>query len=242
MPQPNTIQQVASCLHMSRLGTYSNACGGDLQEALRLYRWNLKLASALHASLSLTEVILRNAIDKQLRLWNASQPKLGGGMHGAEWLMDPARPLNTLTASSRRSARQNATKARQARHPSHPRKNAQINHDDVLAQLTFGVFAKLLPTADQLADNFRARQVVWNQALINAFPASTNDPNGVIVEGRTTRLHSLRNRVAHMEPLLDVNVSARHHDMVRLVGSINPAVQGWFAGVSKVQEVGRERP
>lgn len=45
-----------------------------------------------------------------------------------------------------------------------------------------------------------------------------------------------------MEPLVGVNVVARHRDAVRLVGSINPDLQGWFAGVTRVREVARERP
>jgi len=45
-----------------------------------------------------------------------------------------------------------------------------------------------------------------------------------------------------MEPLLAVKVKARHRDAVRLVGSINPDLQGWFAGVSRVREVDRGRP
>lgn len=45
-----------------------------------------------------------------------------------------------------------------------------------------------------------------------------------------------------MEALLGFNATARHRDAVRLVGSINPDLQGWFDGVTRIREVARERP
>lgn len=226
MPQPQTTVLVSQSLHVSRFGTYSTAAGGDQDLALRLYRWNLDLASAFHSSLGLTEVFLRNAIDAQLRIWNAAQSKIGGGFHQPEWLLDPARPLNSMTTAARKTAMSNATKARAARPPWHPRKKAPINHDDVLAQLTFGVFARLLPTQDTNDKHYTGRKVLWSQGLVNAFPAAQNDPDGSTVSDRVARLHALRNRVAHMEPLLEVNATGRFRDMVRLIGTIDPELQG----------------
>ncbi|GAA1469341.1 hypothetical protein [Microbacterium thalassium] len=242
MPQSETTALIATSLHVSRFGTYATAAGGDMDLALRLYLWNVQLAGAFHSSLGLLEVILRNAIDAELRTWNAAQPKADGGTHAPEWLIDPARPLNSMTANARRTAEANAVRARAARPRSHPRKTAPITHDDILAQLTFGVFVRLLPAPDATDKHSRAREVLWSQALVNAFPGSRDDPDGLVVADRAARLHALRNRVAHMEPLLAVNATARHRDAVRLVGAINPALQGWFAGVSTVREVARARP
>ncbi|RIJ77005.1 hypothetical protein D1871_08505 [Nakamurella silvestris] len=242
MPQWSTTQHVVDCLHISRFGTYMSAAGQDVPKALQLYRWNLELASAFYTSLSLTEVVLRNAIDRELRVWNATQPNTSGGFHQADWLLDPARPLNSLTSKIRQTAMRHAAAARAARPATHPRKNAPISHDDLLAQLTFGVFVKLLPTADPTDKAHRAREVLWTGALASAFPGTPEDPDGVIAADRASRLHSLRNRVAHMEPLLQVNVRGRHRDMIRLVGSIRPEIQGWFSGTSRVMEVWRAKP
>jgi hypothetical protein len=242
MPQSSTANRIARGLHSARLSTYLAASGGDQAEALNLYRWNLRLAAALHTSLSLTEVLFRNAIDGQLRAWNSVQSRREGGQHSADWLLDPARPLNSLIEGAQRRATQNATAARAARPRSHPRKLAAICHDDVLAQLTFGVFVRLLPTDDLHDPRYRGRRVLWTEALTYAFPTSRNDPDGIVIESRATRLHALRNRVAHLEPLLDVNAQGRHRDMVRLIGCIDPALQGWFSGTSRTVEVARERP
>ena len=146
MPQSPTTELIARHLHVSRFGTYARAASGDMDLALRLYLWNLDLAAALHTCLSVTEVLLRNAMDAELRRWNATQVRREGGLFPEEWTLEPARPLNSLTTTARKRAWDNAVTARAARPRVHPRSFAPITHDDVLAQLTFGVFTRLLPT------------------------------------------------------------------------------------------------
>lgn len=81
--------------HITRLATYLAETGGDTSAALGLYRWNIDMAGALYEALALTEVFLRNAVDAQLRLWNASQPPHPnhGTTYNHEWVQTPARPL-----------------------------------------------------------------------------------------------------------------------------------------------------
>ncbi|MEU4321958.1 hypothetical protein AB0F85_17660 [Nocardia fluminea] len=227
-----------------RLATYSARCGNDPFLALELYKWNLHLSAAFQQVLAISEVALRNAIDQQLRTWNACQPHhtRTGATHGADWLIDPARPLNSLTRGSRKTATQHATEADGNRDSQHPRKGAVITHDDVLAQITFGVWPKLLPTPNASDASYRGRQVLWRDALRHAFPHAVNDPHGLVIADRASRLHGLRNRVSHMEPLLDVNITARHNDALRLLGAISPEVRDWCAGFSRVVEVRRKCP
>lgn len=71
---------------------------------------------------------------------------------------------------------------------------------------------------------------------------SRSDLGGHVTAHRAGTLLALRGGDAHVEPLLGVNATARHRDAVRLVGSINPDLQGWFAGVTRVREVARARP
>lgn len=243
MPQSSTTRLIVNSLHTARFGTYVHAAGGDSDLALRLYVWNLELASAFHTCLGVTEVLLRNAMDTQLRVWNAAQAAPPGAPpYPSEWLVSPARPLHSLTAAARQKAKRNAENARAARPPTHPRKRAAITHDDILAHLSFGTFARLLPTKNTRHSTYRARSMLWSQALVHAFPAAKNDPHGFIVADRVARLHALRNRVAHLEPLLSVNVTARHRDMIRLLGAIDPGLQGWFASLSPLRRVAASRP
>lgn len=41
-----------------------------------MYRWNLELSGAIHESLGVVEVVMRNLIDAQLRMWNRSSPPM----------------------------------------------------------------------------------------------------------------------------------------------------------------------
>lgn len=244
MPKRATIVAVNKHLHPVRLATYSRRCGNDPFQALELYKWNLQLSAAFQQVLAITEVALRNAIDDQLRTWNAAQPHHThvGGTHSTDWLLDPARPLNSMTRDSRRTAGKHALEADGSRETGHPRKGAAVTHDDILAQITFGVWPKLLPTPDPSDANYRARQVLWRQALRHGFPHNTNDPDGFILSARAGRLHGLRNRVSHMEPLLNVNIVARHNDALRLLGAISPEVRDWCSGLSRVVELRRRCP
>lgn len=244
MPKHATILAINKHLHPVRLSTYTSRCGNDPFLALELYKWNLQLSAAFQQVLAVTEVALRNAVDDQLRSWNAAQPHYShpGVTHSREWLLDAARPLHSLTSKSRSTAAKHATEADGNRDPAHPRKGAPVTHDDILAQITFGVWPKLLPTKDTTDAHYRGRRILWQQALRNAFPHSVNDPNGYIVADRARRLHALRNRVSHMEPLLGVNITARHNDALRLLAAISPEVRDWCAGMSTVIELRRKCP
>lgn len=82
-----------------------------------------------------------------------------------------------------------------------------------------------------------------DQALGNTFPnSSARDLDGYGAFGRADRLRSLRNRVAHAEPLLDVNPSHRLRDAGRLLASIDETLAGWVMGISRVAQVARQRP
>ena len=50
-----------------RLRPYLHTCEGDLSLALDLYAWNTRMAAACLPMLSQTEILLRNALDEQLK-------------------------------------------------------------------------------------------------------------------------------------------------------------------------------
>lgn len=256
MIQRSSLLELKDSLHSARLATYLDACHNDTLKALALYRWNLQLASAFQEVLSITEIVLRNGLDAALRTWNAQpaqqhlvhqhppQTPGTGVVHPGpgDWILGAAAPLNALMRSPRGTAVRQARDARSHRSATHPRKAAPITHDDLLAQFTFGVFVKLLPTSDATHADYYSRKVLWEQALHQAFPHSSGDPEGRIIADRVGRLHALRNRVSHMEPLLSVNAVARHTDALKVIAAISPATRDWCAGISRVRSVLRAYP
>ena len=237
MQQRSTLDVVTHHLHVARMDTYVRAASGNSQLALDLYLWNNRMSGALFETLSITEVIFRNALDTALKKWNAEQP----GDYSREWTQKAARPLNSLTREALQSARTNAAKARAKRTQDHPRKWSDITHDDLVAQLTFGTYVRLLPSNRSSSPHQAQREILWNEAFGQVFRGRPSDPRKAHI-GRVERLHALRNRVAHAEPVLDVNFASRVRDMVRLAESIDPLLAGWLSGTTRVHQVLRERP
>lgn len=64
-------------LGTARHQTYIDAAGGDRHLAAELCEWSTKLAGSWHSHLGYIEVAVRNAIDRELSPWNASQTSAG---------------------------------------------------------------------------------------------------------------------------------------------------------------------
>lgn len=235
---------VLGCLHSARLAPYQQRCGNTDHELLALYTWNNHLSAAFQESLAAAEVILRCALDKALRSWNAAQPAPRGmSTPTPDWLEHPAPPLATLVDNRYRTELMNqAVTARRKRAASHPRKHAPINHDDLVANTNFGIWKRLLPHRHGNAGNVAATGTLWTQATSSAFPNLRQDPNGYATSARVRHLHALRNRVAHMENLLDVDIEARHRDIVQLLTAIDADLYQWAHASSRVLSIATLRP
>lgn len=236
-------KKVIASLHSSRMRPYLDAALQNEVKALSFYQWNMQVTAAVQAVLGVTEVILRNAVDRELQLWNAAQQQ-----GGPSWLLsDPAAPLRSLTAGKRIEAKGRADKERDARDAAHLRYGAPITHDDVLAQVMFGMWKDLLPNhhpgANPSGPENLNRAFLWRNAIEKAFP-NVNDPDGSVTYWRVAHLHQLRNRVSHMEPLLNVNVADRVREAFDLVRSIDLDVANWVTGGagSQVAAVLKLRP
>ncbi len=84
-------QIIATRLTTTRLGSYLQATGGDIEAAIRLYDWNASVASALHEDLGRLEIVFRNAVDDALVRYGSArgwadvwyrQMQLFPGQHG----------------------------------------------------------------------------------------------------------------------------------------------------------------
>ena len=237
--KPTARRRVLNALHPSRMEPYLHATDGDEKLALTLYIWHTDLTAAIQQMLGITEVVLRNEMDAQVQKWNRSQG-------GSSWLLEePAAPLHSLSAGKRKDALHRATRQAVLRDTEHRRYGAAVRHDDVLAQMMFGLWKDLLPnhapdaSPDAQANLNRAR--LWEEGLRFAFPHE-DDPEGSITYWRVARTHLLRNRVSHMEPLLAIDVQDHMRKAFGLIRSIDPTVADWATGVSRVGEVLNRRP
>lgn len=215
-------------LSAPRLTPYLAAASGNHKHAIQLYQWNIELAGATYQALHVLEVVLRNAMDRQLRFWNTTQKRPGAGQpYAAEWLIDPAPLLSRVLRDDLAKAAQRATAAAKA----HQR---QPSHDDILAQLTMGTWRYLLP------DRKPSKQYLWRAALSQAFPHLARPVAQLVAD--VDGLHRLRNRVAHLETILDSRKASLHFAAIRQVlGDIDPRTEQWFVSQQKITAVLRAR-
>lgn len=192
------------------------------------------------------EVALRNAIDVQLASWNKAQSgnaRNQGRLLTEDWIANPATPLHRIMRDALAEARRQANTAAGRRLPDHPRFGTSPNHDDVLAQISFGKWPALMPYGSGGRRKGRPHVALWEEALIDAFPHAPADERGKRdVSSKLHRLHHLRNRIAHGENILSAQAEHRLVDALFLSRYIDPALGDWIMKLSRVRTVFRERP
>lgn len=210
---------VASRLTAERLRSYLLLSSGDVPGAIHLYDWNAEISGALYEDLGRLEVIFRNALDAALVAYGAEREwpttwyrrkQLFAGKPGQ-------RPLAVIEAARLHAARRGSPEC----------------HGKVVAELPFGFWRYLCRSAYLTS--------LWVPALASAFPQhpANGDPRAVRrdVEDRIQRLHFLRNRIAHHEPIHQRDLRRDHRDLLELVGWICFESRDWIAGASRSMAV-----
>lgn len=216
-----------------RLQSYLAATGGDRSRALALYEWNADVASeALRRDLCHLEIGLRNAYDTALRAhWSGP----------TDWTSDPAAvfppawgtrggkkksPNPKATIDLNKQPRELLTQAR------YKAGGATAPTGKVVAELTMGFWRYLSQS--------RHEKPLWLPYLHHAFPPGTNRARDV--DDRIARLHTVRNRVGHHEPVHTVNLAGRLKDITDLANLINPNLGAYITATTKIPQALSSRP
>lgn len=214
---------VEQWLSAARFQTYLTEAGSDRQRALDLYEWNTAMAAAVLHDLAHVEVAVRNAYN------DALVARQAGTVH---WTSDEMRyfPVRWQTANNGRRYDENATPRDQI---AYARRSAGggAPPGKVVAELMFSFWRYL---------SIAAREVpLWRPYLHHGFLPGTSR---VAVDGPMSRLHRLRNRVAHHEPLLRQSLLSRRQDVADLLGRISPELQHHVVAQSTWAAVESQRP
>jgi len=209
-------QHLLELLTAERLGSYLAAAEGDIDAAFALYEWNIEVAAAALSLTAMVEVVLRNALDKEMRTWAESRDK-------SDWLT--AAPLDTQGRSDIAKARERASRGRQT-----------VTHGHVVAELNLG-FWRFLMSRKYLTS-------LWIPSLQHAFPHATGDARlkQRILEGHTQQLQYLRNRAAHHEPLHHRDLRDDLKRSLQLAQAIHPTAGAWVAANQQLGQVLKRRP
>ncbi|MFF8868018.1 hypothetical protein ACF08B_38955 [Streptomyces sp. NPDC015139] len=198
----------------ARMAPYVAAAGSP-REAIKLYRWNVEASAVLYEALHVFEVVLRNAIHEQMALWHRAEGRTGS------WLTNPPAQLTARSKDDLAKARGRAQETLTKKHQLAGGASAPALTDgDIIAQLTLGFWRFMLAT--------RYTHDLWRDAIRYAFPQLTHQRLSDI-ESPVIRLHWLRNRIAHLEPVFTRNLLLDLKDMRTAIGYVCPRTQAWFA-------------
>lgn len=201
-----------------RLGSYLRASGGDVTDAFVLYEWNMRAAASVMELTSMVEVLVRNALDRELRDWAHRR-------HGGATWLDVVQ-LDRQGLADLQKARDRAT--RQGRRPE--------VHGRVVAELPLGFWRYLVES--------RYLTAFWIPATHRAFPAGNLDLRSRQrdVAFRMQQLNFIRNRAAHHEPIHSRDLGRDLQSALDLAEWISPAAVSWVAATTSLPSIISSRP
>lgn len=139
-PNDEQASEVRAAISIERLAPYDMACDGDTVAALRLYAWNAEVAAAFWGPLHCLEVVMRNAMHRELAA-RFGRP---------DWWSSPALGLHPFADRRVRELLD--------------RHQVGVGPDRIVADLEFGFWVSLLGRGN----DYEMR--LWRPALHRAFP------------------------------------------------------------------------
>ena len=156
----------------ARLAKYQTACKGNANDALTLYRYNIKLCQKFYGILNVFEVVLRNAIDEHYKAvfndkdWICTQLQKGGMLELAPHRAEVEKTVASLV------------------------KQGKYTHDRVVSSVTFGFWTYLFTKKP-----FK----IGGQNLLEIFPNRTFGLGQKAIYKELMQIKSFRNKIAHHE-------------------------------------------
>lgn len=184
-----------------RWATYQKLGSEYGLSASELYVRNLTYSKELYVILGGLEVILRNAFQEQLSR-HFGKP---------DWMSD----LTLLRRSHKEQVGKAIDKLVQ-------NKSGQYVLPDLIAELSFGFWTHLLDAPYE--------QELWAPALRKCFPHKFGRPVRKDIESRLKNLLRLRNKIAHLEPIIryESQLIQAYQNAYDIISWICPKTATWF--------------
>jgi hypothetical protein len=209
------LNALETSLSPERLATYQRAVGADRTRAMRLYIWNTAISAAFYGPLQGLEVALRNAMANALAL-----------TYGAAWYDNPACGFDAGTLNRIAAAKD---ELRRGRYP--------LDASHLVAALSFGFWVALLGSGGHSATMGAGKRnyemTLWRPCLFRAFHHARM--NRRQAHQRLDYLRTLRNRIAHHEPIFTRHLAADYQSILTVAGWIDPATRDWIDHHSRIE-------
>jgi hypothetical protein len=205
-----------AALSPERMATYIAAAGGERERALRLYTWNTAISAAFYGPLQGLEVALRNALHRELT-----------AAYGPVWYDNPACGFDAGAVNRIDAAKENLRRAGYVIDPPH-----------VVAELSFGFWVSILGSGGRSAMLGSAKRnyemTLWRPCLHKAFQERLRR---VEAHRPLDYLRTLRNRIAHHEPIFTRHLEADYGSLLTVTGWICPKTRDWIEHHSRVEDL-----
>ena len=193
-------------LSLERFGRYLDWAAGDRARAIELYTLNTRISESLYTPLQMLEVALRNRIHAVL-----TEARHEDWFHDASFLLGKWQPDQLAKAIEEvREGRREPTPGR------------------IVAALTFSFWTAMFG---------KEYETLWQTTLhrIGIRP----DGKGLRrkdFSGPLAPIRTLRNRIAHHEPIIDWDLPKHYARMIEMTGWLCPAAADWCEAHSRFLE------
>ncbi len=185
--------------------------------AVLLHEWNSALSFAMLASLQIFEVSLRNHIHKSLADHYGSA-WWWGAQQGSKW-MPSARVTGNQTTDVQKAIDVSG------------RRSKGVTPGGVVSELSFGFWLALLSPA---YDNPSGGIAHWRNCLHSVFEKSGAKITRKEAYLQLSEIVKLRNKCAHHEPIIQLNVGAEFAKIVSFTRKFSGATAVWISETSLV--------
>ncbi|MFT4126731.1 MAG: hypothetical protein QM662_10930 [Gordonia sp. (in: high G+C Gram-positive bacteria)] len=204
--------RVSELLSANRLAPYLRHSDNDVDDALRLYEWSTRMSMSMFELMSHLEIMLRNSIDAALA------DHFKDESCGIPWF------LRNPPTSGQMSESVETVRARL-------RPQGKDSRHQIVAGMSFGFWTGMLAVK---------HDDLWRTALRKAFPGSDGNRKTVVRE--LEALRHVRNRIAHHDSTLNIDVPFEVRRMHKVAGFIGPDAARWLQSLDQTDAVYQARP
>lgn len=184
---------------------------------MRLYRWNAALSQSIYWSSQTAEIVTRNAICRAFQ-----------DRYGADWIRSP-----TFRAIAKKGDVDKIEDAIDRQRIE--RKLPTPSVDQVVADLSFGFWVSLLTQHYSVPVN-------WPRNLRKSFPDIEKGATVESVRILADNLRTIRNRVAHHEPIFHLPLEEVHRKILLLTKWASPSVHLFVTDNCRFAKILGDRP
>ena len=190
-------------LSLERFGRYLDWAAGDRARAIELYTLNTRISESLYTPLQMLEVALRNRIHAVM-----TEARHEDWFHDASFLLGKWQPDQLAKAIEEvREGRREPTPGR------------------IVAALTFSFWTAMFG---------KEYETLWQTTLHRI--GRRADGKGLTrkhFSGPLADIRTLRNRIAHHEPIIMWDLAQRYRKIIELTGWLSPAAAQWCEAHSR---------